>query len=178
LRLWLDAGAAGSLVQGGLSVTPHAALGARVDLGSAWSVNVLTLWPLGGDPLQAAEGRVEARWTGFVAALERRLSVPEPWFAGIGLGAGLFVLEADGQAQDEFEGQDVRLYSGAYFAQLGAGRQLASWLRVRATALAGSSTPRLVLRSDGRDLARLGPFFGSLGVAFEVSWPVAVAEDL
>jgi hypothetical protein len=171
LRVWLETGMAGSWARGGLGATAHATLGSRLEIGPVWGISVRSLWPLHDAELEASEGEARVAWTGFSLALERAVPLPTPWFCDVGLGGGVFVLDARGDARESFEAQRERLYAAAYFAELSAGRELASWVRLRAIAVAGLTAPRPVLRFDEREVASLGRFFGSLGIGLEVSWP-------
>jgi hypothetical protein len=171
LRLWLGAGAAGAWSFGGLGVTPHAALSLRADLGPDWGAALTANLPLMSTDLAGAEGEASVTWSAFTAAVEHTLPLPSGWLGGIGLGAGLFVLDAEGQARADFSGQDERLVCGAGFAQLSLGHELNGWLRVRATATAGSTAPRPVLLFDEREVASLGRAYASLGLALELGWP-------
>jgi hypothetical protein len=171
LRLWFGAGATGAWSFGGLGVTPHAALSLRADLGPDWGAALTANLPLTSTDLAGAEGDADVSWSAFTAAVEHTLPLPPGWLGGIGLGAGLFVLDAEGQARPDFSGQDERLVCGAGFVQLSLGHEIESWLRLRATATAGSTAPRPVLRFDGREVASLGRGYGSLGLALEIGWP-------
>lgn len=172
-RLWLDAGIASSWASGGIGAMPHAALGAQLDLGAAWHARAASLWPLSEAQIEADEGKARAAWTGFTATLARSFAVPQPWFAQAGLGAGLLVLDARGEARDDFSGRRERLYAGTYFAEASFGRELASWLRLRASALGGVTAPRPVLRFDQREIASLGRFVGALTLGLDLTWPHA-----
>lgn len=173
LGLWLGAGALGSWAPGGLGITPHAALSARVEPGRAWGATLLAQLPLRDGAVAAEEGEARIAWTALSAAVDHRLPLAAPWLCSLGLGAALFVLDAAGQAQPQFSGRRERLTAGAGFALLGVGRELSSWLRLRALALAGAAAPRPVLRFDGREVAGLGSVFGSLGLQLELGWPGA-----
>jgi hypothetical protein len=173
LRLWLGAGAAGTWSFGGLGVTPHAALSLRADLGPDWGAALTANLPLMSTDLAGAEGEADVTWSAFTAAIEHTLPLPPGWLGGIGLGAGLFVLDAEGQARAELSGQDERLVCGAGFAQLSLGHELNGWLRLRATATAGSTAPRPVLLFDNRQVASLGRGYASLGLALELGWPAS-----
>lgn len=176
LRLWLGAGASGAWSFGGLGLTPHAQLAVRADLGPDWSAALGASLPLVSTELDAAEGEAQVSWWAYTASLERSLPLPGAWFGGFGLGAGLFVVGAEGQASGDFSGQSERLTCGAGFVSLSFGRELNDWLRLRATATAGSTAPRPVLRIDGREVASLGRGYGSLGLALEIGWPEPEAE--
>lgn len=171
LRLWLGAGATGAWSFGGLRVTPHGALSLRADLGSEWGVALTANLPLASTALRGAEGEADVAWSAFTAAVEHTFPLPAAWFGGVGLGAGLFGLDARGQARADFSGQSERLWCGAAFAQLSLGHALNGWLRLRATATGGTTAPRPVLRFDGREVASLGRGYASLGLALELSWP-------
>ena len=173
LRFWLGGGATGAWSFGGLGLTPHATLALRADLGADWSAALSAGLPLATSELDAAEGEAEVSWWAYTAAVERTLPLPGAWFGGIGLGAGLFVVGAEGQAQGDFSGRTERLTCGAGFVALSFGHVLNDWLRVRATATAGSTAPRPVLRFDGREVASLGRGYASLGLALELGWPGA-----
>lgn len=170
-RVWLDAGIASSWASGGLGAVPQVALGAQLDLGAAWHARATSYWPLRDARLEADEGEARVAWTGFTATLARSLPLPSPWLAQAGLGGGLVLLDARGEARDDFSGRRERLYAGAYFAEASFGRDLASWLRLRATALAGVSAPRPVLRFDEREVASLGRFIGALTLGLDLTWP-------
>jgi hypothetical protein len=173
VRLWLGAGATGAWSFGGLGVTPHATLSLRADLGTYWAAALSANVPLVSTHLAGAEGEADVAWSAFTAAVEHALPLPPGWLGGIGLGVGLFVLSADGQASAAFSGQDERLVCGAGFAQLSLGHELNGWLRLRATATAGSTAPRPVLRFDEREVASLGRGYASLGLAIELGWPAS-----
>lgn len=87
-------------------------------------------------------------WTGFTSTFAHALPLPEPWLAQVALGAGLVMIDARGEGREEFEGHRMRLYTGAYLAELSFGREIDSWLTLRASALAGVTAPRPVLRFD------------------------------
>jgi hypothetical protein len=173
LRVWLDAGVAGSWARGGLGATAHATIGSRLELGPVWGIRVRSLWPLHDAQLEESEGEARVAWTGFSVALEHAVPLPAPWFCDMGLGGGVFVLDARADARESFEARRERLYTGAYLAEVSAGRELASWLRLRASTVAGLTAPRPVLRFDEREVASLGHVFASLSVALDVSWPAA-----
>jgi hypothetical protein len=170
-RLWLGAGATGSWSFGGLGVTPHAALSLRGELGRDWGATLTAQLPFGKTELEGAEGEANVGWSTFSAALDHGLPLPEPWLGGAGLGAGVFVLDASGDGRTDFSGQHERLWCGAAFVTLSFGRELESWLRLRATATGGATAPRPVLLFDGREVASLGRGFASFGLALELSWP-------
>jgi hypothetical protein len=172
-RVWLDAAVVSSWAKGGLGATVHAGVGLQLDLDRVWHARATSLWPLHEAELEANEGEASVAWTGFTATLARSLPLPEPWLAQAGLGAGLLVIDGRGEGRGEFSGRRERLYSGAYFAELSFGRQLASWLTLRASALGGLLGPRPVLRFDEREVASLGRFVGSLAIGVGVSWPHA-----
>jgi hypothetical protein len=170
--VWIDAGVAGSWARGGLGATTHATLGSRLELGS-WGIRVRSLWPLHDAELEASEGEARVAWTGFSVALEHAVPLPAPWFCDVGFGGGVFVLDGRAAARESFEARRERLYAGTYLAEVSAGRELASWLRLRASTVAGLTAPRPVLRFDEREVASLGRFFASVSVALDVSWPAA-----
>lgn len=171
LRLWLGAGATGAWSFGGLRVTPHGALLLRADFGPEWGAALTANLPLASTALRGAEGEADVAWSAFTVAVEHTLPLPAAWFGGVGLGAGLFGLDARGRARADFSGQSERLWCGAAFAQLSLGHALNGWLRLRATATGGTTAPRPVLRFDGREVASLGRGYASLGLALELSWP-------
>lgn len=175
-RVWLDAGVGSSWASGGLGAVPHAALGAALELGAGWQARATSLWPLRDATLEESEGQASVTWTGFTATLAADVGLPRPWLAQAGLGGGLLVLDARGDARADFSGRRERLYAGAYFAELAFGRELSSWLRLRATAWGGLTAPRPVLRFDEREVASLGRFIGALTLGLDLSWPTAEAR--
>ncbi len=177
LGLWLGGGAMASWSPGGLAVAPHAALSLRAELGRSWGAMVLAQLPLLDLEIEADEGEARIAWTALSAAIDRRLPLSAPWFASLGLGAALFVVDAVGEAQPQFSGRHERLTSGAGFAALSIGRELNDWLRLRALAMAGAAAPRALLRFDGREVASLGRAVGSLGLQLELGWPVLEAAS-
>jgi hypothetical protein len=172
-RVWMGAALAGSWATGGLATVPHGALGVQVELGAGWQARASSLWPLRDAELEADEGSARVAWTGFMASLSRSLPLPEPWLAQAGLGAGLLVIDARGEARDDFSGQRERLYAGTSFAEVCLGRELTNGLRLRASALGGVTGPRPVLRFDEREVASVGRFVGSLAIGIDLSWPLA-----
>lgn len=175
-RVWLDAGIAASSASGGLDMLPHAALGARVELGAAWHARAFVLLPLGNTELEADEGEARVEWMAISATIARSLPLPAPWHARAGLGAGLLRIDARGEANDDFDGRREQLFAGACFAELSLAHELTRWLRVQASALGGLTAPRPVLRFDQREVASLGRFMGSLALGLELSWPEPAAS--
>jgi hypothetical protein len=174
--LWLDAGVHGSLAVGGLGVTPHGVLGARLDLSQRLGLSLTGFFPLGFNDFAAEEGEAELAWHVFIAGIDYSPRLPEPWFASVGLVAGLLVIDVEGSASDDFVGQSDRLLTGVYGVELGAGRQLLDWLRLRLTVLAGVDAPRPVLRFDEREVASLGRWFGSVGISLDFGLVLSGSE--
>ena len=168
VMLWLDAGVAGSWARGGLGATPQARLGLRATFGAGWGASVTSLLPLLDNEVAAAEGEASVSWYLFGAGLEHALPLPGPWLASAGMGAGLLVLGVQGDGLESFDGRRDRLLAGAYFLELCVGRQLTSWLSLRASLLAGLNAPRPVVDFDGREVASFGRWFGTLGLALDV----------
>lgn len=166
--LWFDAGLAAYWAAGGLGVAPHVLLGLRGSYDARWGASVTALLPLASDDVVAPEGLARLSWSLFAAAVDHELPLPAPWSASAGVGAGLLVVGVRGDAQPDFEGRRQRLFSGAYFVELCAGGQLASWLALRATLLAGLNAPRPAFEFDTREVASLGRFFGVLGVSADL----------
>ncbi len=166
--LWLDAGVHGSLAAGGLGVTPHGVLGARLDLTQRFGVSLTGLFPLAFNDAEAAEGEAELAWHVFVAGIDYSPPLPEPWLASAGLRGGVVVIDVQGSASGDYVGQSDRLLAGVYGFELSAGRKLFDWLRLRATLLTGFDAPRPVLRFDEREVASLGRWFGSAGILLDV----------
>jgi hypothetical protein len=172
-RVWLDAAVVSSWAKGGLGVTLHAGVGLQLDLDGVWHARATSLWPLHEAELEANEGEASVAWTGFTATLARSLPLPRPWLGQVGLGAGLLVIDGQGEGQGEFSGRRETLHVGTYFGELSFGRELASWLTLRASARGGLVDPRPVLRFDEREVASLGPLVGSLAIGLGLSWPHA-----
>ncbi|MET0411117.1 MAG: hypothetical protein ABW217_07460, partial [Polyangiaceae bacterium] len=167
-KLWLDAGVHASLAAGGLGLTPHGVLGARLDLTEQLGVSLTGFFPLAFNDVDAAEGEAELAWHVFVAGVDYSARLPEAWFASAGLRAGVLVLDVEGSASGGYIGQSDRLLAGVYGAELDAGRVLLDWLRLRLTLFTGLDAPRPVLRFDEREVAGLGRWFGSVGVSLDV----------
>jgi hypothetical protein len=147
-----------------------------MDLGSAWGVSATSLYPFADNRVEASEGEARVSWHVFAAGLDYSLPWRRPWMASVGIGAGLLALDVQGQGRESFVGQRDRLLASAYHVELCAGRQLTSWLRLRATLLTGLNAPRPVLRFDEREVASLGRWFGTLGLSFDVGLPLGAVR--
>lgn len=167
-KLWLDAGVHASLAAGGLGLTPHGVLGARLDLTQRLGLSLTGFFPLAFNDVAAAEGEAELAWHVFVAGVDYSPRLPEAWFASAGLRAGLLVIDVEGSAGGDYVGRSDRLLAGVYGAELSAGRALLDWLRLRLTLFTGLDAPRPVLHFDEREVAGLGRWFGSVGVSLDV----------
>jgi hypothetical protein len=176
-KLWLDAGVQGSLATGGLGLTPHAVLGARLELTQHLGVSVTGFFPLAFNEVEAPEGEAELAWHVFVAGIDYSPRLPDPWLASAGLRAGVLVLDVEGSASGDYVGRSDRLLAGIYGAELGAGRALLDWLRLRVTAFTGFDAPRPLLRFDEREVAGLGRWFGSVGISLDVGLALSSSED-
>ena len=173
-RLWLEAGVTASGALGGASV-PQLELGAALEL-EAVRASVFTWLPPLASDVEADAGVAHLRWFALGGAVQWALPLSSLWVADAGRGAALFVLDARGEASGGFEGRHERLYTGAYFAELGLGFELLEWLRLRLTARGGVTAPRAVVAVDDRPAAHLGPLFGALGAGIDLTWPASVEE--
>lgn len=172
VRGGLDAGLVASWSEGGLGVTPHARLALHAALGERQRLTVWGLLPLAQTELVADEGRARVAWSALAASFGLAWPLVERWRAGVGVGGGVFLLDARGDAGPGFAGRRERLLSGAYFAEVSLARPLAGPLALRGHVSAGFAAPRLSWRFDGREVGRLGGAFGSLGLSLELSWPL------
>lgn len=166
-RLWLGAGAAASWAAGGLGLVPHAVLGARLEPSSRWGLDVQAFVPLAAGEIQGGEGSARAHWYALLVGVELSLLRREPWFAALGLGGGVLLLDVSADGRPGFSARDDRLYAGTAQLELSAGWHLLERLRLRAGAHTGLSGPRPVLRFDGREVASLGRWYGGLGLTLE-----------
>jgi hypothetical protein len=176
-KLWFDAGLHGSLAAGGVGLTPHGVLGARLDLSEHFAVRVAGLFPLAFNEVAAEEGEAELAWHVFVAGVDYSPRLPEPWLASVGLRAGVLVIDVQGSASGDYVGRSDRLLAGVYGVELGAGRALLDWLRLRVTLFTGLDAPRPVLHFDEREVAGLGRWFGSAGISLDIGLPLWSSED-
>jgi len=174
LRFWLDAGVTASGALGGV-ITPQVELGAALELEPLRASLFAWLPPLDRD-VEADAGVAHLRWFALGGGVQWAFPLSSLWVADAGLGAALFVLDARGEASGGFEGRRERLYTGAYFAELGLGLELLEWLRLRLTARGGVTAPRAVVAMDESPAAHLGPLFGALGAGLHFTWPASPEE--
>ena len=166
-RLWLGVGAAASRAAGGLGLVPHAVLGARLEPSSRWGLGLQAFVPLAAGEIEGGEGSARSRWYALIAGAQLSVLRRAPWFASVGLGGGLLMLDVSAEGRTGFAARDDRLYAGAAQLELSAGWHPLPRLRLRADARTGLSGPRPVLRFDGREVASLGRWYGGLGLVLE-----------
>jgi len=166
-RLWLGAGAAASRAAGGLGLVPHAMLSARFEPTSRWGLSLDAFVPLAAGEIEGGEGSARSSWYALIAGVELSLLRRAPWFASLGIGGGVLMLDVSAEGRAGFSARDDRLYAGAAQLGLSAGWHLAERLRLRADAHTGLSGPRPVLRFDGREVASLGRWYGGIGLTLE-----------
>jgi hypothetical protein len=165
--LWLGAGAAACAAAGGLGVIPHAVLGARAEPSPRWGLSLDAFVPLAAGEIEDGEGSASARWYAVIAGVDLSLGRRAPWFASVGLGAGLLLLDISAQGRAGFTARDDRSFAGAAQLAASAGWRILDRWRLRASAHTGLSAPRPVLRFDGREVASLGRWYGGVGLSFE-----------
>lgn len=165
--LWLGAGAAASRAAGGLGLVPHAVLGVRAEPSPAWGLSLEAFVPLLAGEIDGGEGSARSRWYAVVVGVDVSLLRSAPWFASVGIGGGLLLLDVSAEGRAGFTARDDRLYAGAAQLQLSAGWHVLERLRLRASAHGGLSAPRPVLRFDGQEVASLGRAYGGVGLALE-----------
>ena len=165
--LWLQAAVAGSASAGGLTSDFSSRLGVRFEPSPRWSISGLAILPLTSQRVSSDRGRADVQVRIFGASLALvPLRVNQLEF-GLGLGAGVVWANVEGfPASAMDQGRTVSVWAGSGFGELTLAWQPASWMRLRATALAGSAFPRPSIHFDGNSVANWGrPFaLGSFGI--------------
>ncbi len=171
--LWLSGGVGATLAAGGLGLTPQGLLGVRIEPGGRWGAGLFALLPLLDNEVIAAEGEADVSVNAFGLHVAYSQPLAHQWLGTAGVGGGLLVLPLQGDASEPFIARGDRLFAGLYYLELGVGRELSDWLRLRVRLLAGVGSPRPVLRFDGSEVASWGPGFGTLAIGGEVGLPLA-----
>jgi hypothetical protein len=127
--------------------------------------------PLGRGTIDGPEG--SALVGAQVATVDARVRFRPgggPWFAGIGVAAGVLRLTTEGEAVAPLRATDADVVTGVLFVRADGGVAVAPWLRVGARAALGMSIPRVELDFAGNRAGTWGlPVLSALGFV-EFPW--------
>jgi hypothetical protein len=165
-RLWLGGGLAGAVAEGGMGPGAQGAFSLAVEPFERWRLAADLLLPITENEWNDGPAVGEATVTLVLGKVAYAPLSGSFGAADAGLGAGLVALALQGEASPPLVTHSERLYAAVYFAHASGAWNIAPWMRLRTTLLAGASAPRPVARIAGEESATWGrPFAGAIVTA-------------
>jgi len=176
-KLWLLGGIAGTWPAGAIGATAQGVLGAELEPARRVTLAARAFLPLTENNLVEREGSADVNVSLFTAdAAYTLLESGSKLSLLAGLGAGVLVLDMQGEATEPLAGQSERTAVALGFAQASVAWSAASWLRFRLSLLGGSSAPRPVVRFADREVAAWGRLFVAAAVSSEFGLALSGSE--
>ncbi len=176
-KLWLLGGIAGTWPAGAIGATAQGMLGAELEPARRVTLAARAFLPLTENNLVEKEGSADVNVSLFTADAAYTLFEPGSAVSvGAGLGAGVLVLDMQGEATAPLAGQSERTTAALGFVQANLAWSAASWLRFRLSLLGGSSAPRPVVRFADREVAAWGRLFVAAALSSEFGLTLSGSE--